>query len=88
MTSHIQQNSAHLMTRNLATFDNAMRVAGAPADDHERDYALVRTGDPGRPYVVEAFASQPGIVALICADPSIALRWVSAATAEVYPQWE
>lgn len=76
------------MTRNLATFDNAMRVAGAPADDHDRDYALVRTGDPGRPYVVEAFVGQPGTVALICADPEIALRWASSVTAEVYPQWE
>lgn len=76
------------MTRILATFDNAMRVAVALADDHDRDYALVRTGDPGRPYVVEAFASQSGTVALICADPEIALRWVSATTAEVYPQWE
>lgn len=65
------------MTGNLATFDNAWRVAASMADDHDRDYALVRTGNPGRPYLVEELAGQPGVVAILCSDPAVALRWVS-----------
>lgn len=62
------------MIGNLATFDNAWRVAAAMADDRDRDYVLVRTGDPQRPYTVEEPAGQPGAVAMLCADPEIALR--------------
>lgn len=66
------------MTRLLATFDNAWRVANAMSGDHDADYALIRTGNLAQPYRVETLAGQPGVIAVICADPAIALRWVAS----------
>lgn len=66
------------MTRLLATFDNAWRVANAMSGDHDTDYALIRTGNPAQPYRVEALAGQPGVIAVIGADRAIALRWAAS----------
>ena len=44
--------------RNLASFENAYRVAAQMSDDHDAandggDYAVIKTGDPEQPFRVE-----------------------------------
>lgn len=38
-------------------------------------YALVRTDDPATPYRIEPAMGQSGIIAVLCDDPLITLRW-------------
>ena len=54
-------NESHVMDkqkRNLASFDNAYRVAAQMGEDHDAnndsaDYAVINTGDPEQPFRVE-----------------------------------
>ena len=48
--------------RNLASFDNAYRVAAQMSDDHDAannsgDYAVIKTGDPEQPFRIESTPS-------------------------------
>ena len=45
-------------TPNLATLDNAYRVAVARADDTDCDQAITDTGNPAQPFVVSDAAGQ------------------------------
>lgn len=63
----------------LASFKNAWRIAATMSDDRQEDYAVLKTQDPARPYVVEKYEGQPGAIALITSDQHTALRWISTA---------
>lgn len=48
-----------------ATFENAWRLAATMADVRGEDFAVVRTGDPARPFVVEDDVKHEDAVAVI-----------------------
>lgn len=63
----------------LASFKNAWRIATTMADHDQEDYAVLKTQDSARPYVVEKYEGQPGAIALITSDQHTALRWINTA---------
>ena len=48
-----------------ATFENAWRLAATMADVRGQDFAVVRTRDPARPFVVEDDVEHQDAVAVI-----------------------
>ena len=55
-------------TRNLATRVNAGRVAQEIYDRDEQDMAVLETGNPEQPFIVERWARQVNVVNLISND--------------------
>lgn len=51
----------------LATFENAWRLAATMAVIDDRDLAVVRTGDPARPFIVDDDLANRDAVAVIIA---------------------
>jgi hypothetical protein len=54
-------------TRVHATFENAWRLAATMAEVLGRDFAVVRTEDPQRPFVLEDDIAHLDVVAVITA---------------------
>jgi hypothetical protein len=48
-----------------ATFENAWRLAATMAEINDKDLAVVRTGDPARPFIVAANLAHGDTVAVI-----------------------
>jgi hypothetical protein len=48
-----------------ATFENAWRLAATMADANDKELAVVRTGDPSRPFVVDEDVAHRDAVAVI-----------------------
>lgn len=58
-----------------ATFENAWRLAATMAEARNQDFAVVRTNDPARPFVVDDDLGHRDVVAVIkaaCASQRLA----------------
>lgn len=75
-----------LTRRNLASRANAQALAGIMGDEHGGNWAVVDTGDPCRPFIVQRWVdniqAQPNVISVATADTEVALRFAAAAQRE------
>ena len=69
-------NNAH---RNLATRENASRIASIRYEQTGIDQAVVRTQRPEQPFVVEPFTNQRHVIDIVSSDIELIQQFLAGA---------